>query len=189
MMAGRGSLHADVHLRGVVVGDDARIGEVGQGLQIALRSLDAGRTIWAAWCAGVMTRLLELTAAHTRARHAFGQPLARHQDVEFKLADMAAAAHTGRLVAREAAWRHDHDEAARSLSAARAKLVNADLAWRCADAALQLHGGAGYSKDLPIERIFREVRVVQILDGTSQMMRRIVGRDAVGVSRAGPAAP
>ena len=180
MMGGRGSLHADVVLRRVVVEGDALLDEVGGGMAIALRSLDAGRTIWAAWCVGVMRRLLELTVTHTTSRVAFGQTLARHQDVEFKLADMEAALHTASLVAREAAWRYDHgDDAARTVGAARAKLVNADLAWRTADTALQLHGGAGYSRDLPVERIFREVRVVQILDGTSQMMRRIVGRHLI----------
>ena len=100
--------------------------------------------------------------------------------MEFKLADMAAGLHAARLVSKEAAWRYDNgDDAARTLSAARAKLLNAEAAWRVADAALQLHGGAGYSRDLPVERIFREVHVVQILDGTSQMMRRIVGRAAI----------
>ena len=181
MMGGRGSLHADVVVHQVVVDGDALLGEVGGGLPIALRSLDAGRTIWAAWCVGVMRRLLELTISHTTSRVAFGRPLAQHQDAEFKLADMEAALHTASLVAREAAWRYDHgDDAMLTVTAARAKLVNADLAWRVADTALQLHGGAGYSRDLPIERIFREVRVVQILDGTSQMMRRIVGRHVAG---------
>ena len=181
MMGGRGSQHANVVLHRVAVGDDALLGEVGGGFEIALRSLDAGRTIWATWCVGVMRRLLELSVAHTTTREAFGRPLARHQDVEFKLADMEAALHTASLVARDAAWRYDHgDDATRTVTAARAKLVNADLAWRAADVALQLHGGAGYSRDVPIERILREVRVVQILDGTSQMMRRIVGRHAAG---------
>jgi acyl-CoA dehydrogenase len=181
MMGGRGSQHANVVLRGVTVGDDAVLGEVGGGFEIALRSLDAGRTIWAAWCVGVMRRLLELSVTHTTTREAFGRPLAQHQDIEFKLADLEAALHTASLVASDAAWQYDHgDDATRTVTAARAKLVNADLAWRAADVALQLHGGAGYSRDLPVERILREVRVVQILDGTSQMMRRIVGRHATG---------
>jgi acyl-CoA dehydrogenase len=188
MMAGRGSSHASVHLRGAVVDDDAVVGEVGQGYEIALRSLDAGRTIWAAYCVGVMRRLLELCVAHATTRHTFGRPLAGHQDVEFAIADIAASLHVAALVSKEAAWSYDHGtDEARVLSAARAKLVNAKLAWEVADRALQLHGGAGYSRDLPIERIFREVRVVQILDGTSQMMRRIVGRAALATD--GPPRP
>ena len=118
MMAGRGSLHASVHLRDVAVDATALLGEVGQGFDIALRSLDAGRTIWAAWCVGVMARLLELTVEHTGRRRSFGRPLHQHQDVEFKIADMAAALHAARLVSKEAAWRYDQgDDAARTLSA------------------------------------------------------------------------
>ena len=80
------------------------------------------------------------------------------------------------MVAYEAAWRYDHEPAARTTSAALAKLIGADMVFRIADQTMQIFGGSGYSKDLPIERIWREVRAVRILDGTSEMMRRIVAR-------------
>jgi acyl-CoA dehydrogenase len=91
---------------------------------------------------------------------------------------MASAVHAARLVAYEAAWRYDQQDAAvRTRAAAMSKLIGADMVQKVADSALQIFGGAGYSKDQPIERLWRETRVVRILDGTSEMMRRIVARD------------
>ncbi|MPY92601.1 MAG: hypothetical protein GEV08_05875 [Acidimicrobiia bacterium] len=181
MLAGAGCGHAEVRFEDCRVGPDQLLGAEGDGFGIALRALDAGRVVWSAYCAGAAQRLLELAVDHVTTRSQFGAPLARHQHVEFELADLAAAVHAARLVAWEAAWRYDHgDDADRRLASARAKLLNADVVWRVADSVLQLHGGLGYSRRLPIERILREVRVVRILDGTSEMMRRIVGRAALG---------
>ena len=90
---------------------------------------------------------------------------------------MASALHAARLVAYEAAWRYDQgDAAARTAAAALSKYTGAEMVQRVADSTLQLFGGSGYSKDLPIERIWRETRVVRILDGTSEIMRQIIAR-------------
>jgi acyl-CoA dehydrogenase len=155
-----------------------RLGEEGTGFALAMRCLDAGRTHWGAYCVGAAERLLDLAVARASARQAFGQALREHQGIEWMLADMAASIHATRLVAYEAAWRYDcGDGSGATLAAARSKLLGADMVHRIADQALQIFGGAGYSKDEPIERIWRETRVVRILDGTSEMMRRIVARE------------
>jgi acyl-CoA dehydrogenase len=113
-------------------------------------------------------------------RHQFGRALREHQEIAFAIADMAASLHGARLVAYEAAWRYDQDPKDRQLSGALSKLIGADMVGRVADQTLQIFGGAGYSRDYPVERIWREARVVRILDGTSEMMRRIVARHALG---------
>jgi acyl-CoA dehydrogenase len=178
MMAGRGSSHAEVILEDCRVPADHRLGEEGTGFALAMRCLDAGRTHWGAYCVGAAQRLLDLAVAHASSRQTFGRRLRDHQGIEWMLADMAASIHAARLVAYEAAWRYDHaDGAERTLAAARSKLIGGDMVHRIADRTMQIFGGAGYSKDEPVERMWRETRVVRILDGTSEMMRRIVARE------------
>lgn len=178
MAAGRGSHHAELIFEDCRVPEANRLGAEGSGFALAMRCLDAGRTHWGAYCVGAAQRLLDLAIARASSRQTFGQRLREHQGVEWMLADMAAALHGARLVAYEAAWRYDRDDAAqRTRAAAMSKLIGADMVQRVADTTLQIFGGAGYSKDEPIERIWRETRVVRILDGTSEMMRRIVARD------------
>ena len=152
------------------------IGAEGRGFATAMRCLDAGRVHWGAYCVGAAQRLLDMAAARASTRRQFGRPLREHQAIEFKIADMAASLHAARLVAYEAAWRYDHEPDTRRLGGALSKLIAAEAAFRIADDTMQIFGGAGYSKDQPIERIWREVRVAKILDGTSEMMRRIVAR-------------
>lgn len=178
MAAGRGSNHAELIFEECRVPAASRLGAEGSGFALAMRCLDAGRTHWGAYCVGAAQRLLDLAVTRASSRRTFGQRLREHQGIEWMLADMAAALHGARLVAYEAAWRYDRDDAAqRTRAAAMSKLIGADMVQRVADTTLQIFGGAGYSKDEPIERIWRETRVVRILDGTSEMMRRIVARD------------
>jgi acyl-CoA dehydrogenase len=178
MAAGRGSAHAELILEGCRVPAAHRLGNEGEGFALAMRCLDAGRTHWGAFCVGAAQRLLDLAVAHASGRQTFGRALREHQGIEWMLADMAASVHAARLVAYEAAWRYDHgSRAERTAAAATSKLIGADMVQRVADTTLQIFGGSGYSKDQPVERIWRETRVVRILDGTSEMMRRIVARD------------
>ena len=178
MSAGRGSSHAEVVLEGCRVPAANLLGGEGQGFKIAMRCLDAGRTHWGAYCVGAAQRLLDLAVERASSRETFGRPLRENQGIQWMLADMAAAVHSARLVAYEAAWRYDLGDAGeRTRAAAMSKLIGADMVQRVADTTLQIFGGAGYSKDHPVERIWRETRVVRILDGTSEMMRTIVARD------------
>ena len=176
MAAGRGASHCEVLLSGCRIPAANRIGAEGRGFTTAMRCLDAGRVHWAAYCVGAAQRLLDLAVARASTRRQFGRPLREHQAIEFKIADMAASLHAARLVAYEAAWRYDHAPETRQIGGALSKLIAAEIAFQIADDTMQIFGGAGYSKDQPIERIWREVRVAKILDGTSEMMRRIVAR-------------
>jgi acyl-CoA dehydrogenase len=180
MAAGRGSAHAEVILEDCRVPCECLLGEERAGFGIAMRCLDAGRTHWGAYCVGAASQLLSYALEHASRREAFGRKLRDHQGIEWTIADMAASLHAARLVAYEAAWRYDQGDAAQSTAAAAlSKYTGADMVQRVADATLQLFGGSGYSKDLPIERIWRETRVVRILDGTSEIMRQIIARDAL----------
>ena len=179
MAAGRGSAHAEVIFENCRVPRENLLGQEGEGFAIAMRCLDAGRTHWGAYCVGAASQLLDYALDHVSAREAFGRKLRDHQGIEWQIADMASALHAARLVAYEAAWRYDQgDAAARTAAAALPKYTDADMVQRVADTTMQLFGGAGYSRDLPIERIWRETRVVRILDGTSEIMRQIIARNA-----------
>lgn len=177
MAAGRGSGHAEVIFENCRIPAENLLGPEGSGFSTAMRCLDVGRIHWGAYCVGAAQQLLDLAVEHASRRETFGRPLRDHQGIEWMLADMAADLHAARLVAYHAAWTYDQgDPAERTKAAALSKLIGAGMVQRTADATMQIFGGAGYSKDLPIERIWRETRVVRILDGTSEMMRRIVAR-------------
>ena len=159
MAAGRGSHHAELVFDGCRIPAANMLAPDGKGFALAMRCLDAGRTHWGAYCVGAAQRLLDLAVARASSRETFGQRLRDHQGVEWMLADMAAALHGARLVAYEAAWRYDQDDAgARTRAAALSKLIGADMVHKVADTTLQIFGGAGYSKEEPIERIWRETR-------------------------------
>jgi len=177
MLGGAGSFHNEVFFDACWLPAHALIGTEGQGFELAMRCLDHGRLHWAAYSVGLAQALLDLALERTSTRQQFGQPLAENQAVRWELAGMAAEVHAARLLAYDAAWRFDHDPAHRSAWAALAKGSNGDMVFRVADRVLQLFGGYGYSKLSPVERMWRESRVVRILDGTSQMMKQIVGRE------------
>ena len=178
MAAGNGSHHAEVIFENCRVRRENLLGQEGEGFAIAMRCLDAGRTHWGAYCVGAASQLLSYALDHASQREAFGKKLRDHQGIEWTIADMANSLHAARLVAYEAAWRYDQgDAAARTAAAALSKYTGADMVQRVADATLQIFGGAGYSKEYPIERIWRETRVVRILDGTSEIMKQIIARN------------
>ena len=179
MAAGRGSDHSEVIFENCRIPRENLLGQEGEGFAIAMRCLDAGRTHWGAYCVGAASQLLNYALDRASTREAFGRKLRDHQGLEWTIADMASSLHAARLVAYEAAWRYDQgDAAARTAAAALSKYTGADMVQKVADATLQLFGGAGYSKEYPIERIWRETRVVRILDGTSEIMRQIIARNA-----------
>jgi acyl-CoA dehydrogenase len=184
MLAGKGSGHA------VTIFDDCRVpatnllgGIEGRGFATAMKCLDAGRVCWGAYCVGAAERLLELAVDHVTHREQFGRPLAANQGIEWQIADMSAGLHAARLVAHEAAWRYDHDPKMRTARGAMAKFIGADMVFKIADGTLQMFAGAGYCKSSPVERIWREVRVVRILDGTSEIMRKIIARETLRQAR------
>ncbi len=177
MLGGNGSTHAEVIFEDCRVPEDCLLGgQEGQGFRTAMKCLDAGRVCWGSYCVGAAERLLDLTLDQVSTRQQFGSPLAANQGIAWQLADMKSSLHAATLVAAEAAWTYDHNPQHRSVRSAMSKLIGGDMVFKVADTALQLFGGSGYSRSTPIERIWREVRVVRILDGTSEIMRSIVAR-------------
>ena len=185
MLGGNGSGHAEVSFADCRIPAANLLGEVeGRGFATAMKCLDAGRVCWGAYCVGAAENLMQLAVRHVTTRQQFGRPLAANQGIEWQIADMYAQLHAARLVANEAAWQYDHHPALRTGRGALSKLIGADMVFKIADVVLQLHGGSGYSASLPVERIWREVRVVRILDGTSEIMRQIVAREAMAMAAA-----
>src|SRR5262245_14994912 len=187
MAGGHGSLHSEVVFTDCRVPADHVVGAPGAGFRTAMRCLNAGRVIWSAYSVGAAELLLELAVGHLTTRRQFGRPLADNQGLQWQLADMAADLHAARLVTHDAAVRYDREPGRRPEVGAMAKLVAGEMAFRVADRAMQLFGGAGYSKDLPIERIWRDVRVIRILDGTSEILRSIVARHVLASAPGDPA--
>lgn len=183
MAGGRGAYHAEVVLTDCRVPVSHRIGEEGEGFAIAMSGLDAGRINWSAYCIGAAQNLLDMTIDHLTTREQFGRPLADNQGIQWMLADMVAELHAARLVCYDAAVRYESEPENRPLVGARAKLIASEMAGRIADQSVQLFGGEGYRKDLPVERIWRELRAIRILEGTSEIMRHIIARDTLRAAR------
>ncbi len=177
-MGANSSRTAGVLLDGVRVPAGRRIGPEGGGFPIALSALDAGRLGIAACAVGLAQAALDAAVEYASQRHQFGRPIGDFQGVSFTLADMAAGVAAARALYLDAARLRD---AGRSFAteAAMAKLVATDTAMRVATAAIQVHGGYGYTQDFPVERYFREAKVLQIVEGTNQIQRLVIGRSLV----------
>ncbi|MGH1561510.1 acyl-CoA dehydrogenase family protein [Mumia sp. DW29H23] len=170
-----GSTTATMLFDGVRVPAERRLGDEGQGLPIALAGLDSGRLGIAAVATGVAQGALDVALAYAKDRETFGKPIIEHQGLAFLLADMAAAVESARATYLAAARLKD---AGRPFSrqASIAKLVATDNAMKVTTDAVQVLGGAGYTKDFPVERYMREVKVMQIFEGTNQIQRLVISR-------------
>ena len=157
-----------------------RLGEEGDGFKIAMMGLDGGRLNIAACSIGGARACLEASRDHMQVRTQFGRKLAEFQALRFKLADMATDLEAARLMVHRAAQLLDSGDADATLHCAMAKRFATDVGFAVCNDALQLHGGYGYIRDYPIERILRDVRVHQILEGTNEIMRLIIARRIVG---------
>jgi len=176
-----GSTTATMNFDDVQVDSDRRIGDEGQGLTIALDGLDSGRLGIAAVAVGLAQGALDDATAYARERETFGRPIIDHQGLGFVLADMAAAVASARAVTLAAARKRDAGLPF-GKEAAIAKLVATDNAMRVTTDAVQVLGGAGYSKDFAVERYMREAKVMQIFEGTNQIQRMIIARNLAGSS-------
>ena len=157
-----------------------RIGEEGQGFRIAMAGLDGGRLNIAACSIGGAQFCLDRTVEYMRERKQFGTRLADFQALQFRIADHATELEAARLMVRRAALAVGNREAGATRLAAMAKRFATDAGFEAVNGCLQLHGGYGYLRDHPIERVLRDVRVHQILEGTNEVMRVIIGRDLLG---------
>jgi butyryl-CoA dehydrogenase len=151
------------------------LGAEGDGYRIALANLEAGRIGIAAQAVGMARAAFDAALAYARERTSFGKPIAEHQAVNFKLADMATRIEAARQLAWHAAALRDAGEPCLK-EASMAKLFASEMAERVCSDAIQIHGGYGYVADFPVERIYRDVRVCQIYEGTSEIQRLVIGR-------------
>jgi butyryl-CoA dehydrogenase len=151
------------------------IGEEGQGYKIALSGLEGGRIGIASQCVGMARAAFEAALRYAKEREAFGQPIFEHQAVQFRLADMATRIEAARQLIGHAASLKDAGQPCLK-EAAMAKLFASEMAEKVCSDAIQVHGGYGYVSDFPVERIYRDVRVAQIYEGTSDIQRILIGR-------------
>jgi alkylation response protein AidB-like acyl-CoA dehydrogenase len=166
-----------VHFDNAAVPAANRVGDEGQGFRIAMMGLDGGRLNIAACSLGGAALALETAKAYVESRKQFGRALKDFQGLQFKLADMETQMEAARLMVRRAAAALDAGDPAATRLCAMAKRFATDAGFEVANQALQLHGGYGYLKDYPLERIVRDLRVHQILEGTNEIMRVIIARE------------
>jgi butyryl-CoA dehydrogenase len=150
-----------------------RLGEEGEGYKIAMATLDGGRIGIASQAIGIAQGAYEQALAYSRERQAFGHPISKFQAIQFMLADMATEIDAARMLARHAAWKHDSG-ARFSLEASIAKLYASEMATRVTHKAIQVHGGNGYSREYPVERMYRDARITEIYEGTSEIQRLVI---------------
>lgn len=166
---------AQIAFDGMELPADALLGEEGQGYRIALSNLEGGRIGIASQSVGMARAALEAATAYAQDRHSMGRALVDHQAVAFRLADMATQVEAARHLVRHAAALKDAGRPALK-EASMAKLFASEMAERVCSAAIQVFGGYGYTADFPVERIYRDVRVCQIYEGTSDIQKLVIAR-------------
>ncbi len=161
-----------------------RLGEEGEGFKIAMTVLDAGRIGIAAQALGIAEAAYEASVAYAREREAFGAKIGEFQGIQFKIADLKTRIEAARLLTYNAALAKQRSKTTGeryTLQASMAKLFASETAMFCAHAAVQIHGGLGYSKELPIERYFRDAKITEIYEGTSEIQRMVIARQELGL--------
>ena len=153
-------------------------GVEGQGFKTAMKVLDRGRLHISAVCTGVAERVLEDALQFAMERQQFGKPIAEHQLIQAMLADSKAEAYAARCMVLDAARRKDAGENVSTLASC-AKLFCAEMVGRVADRAVQIHGGAGYMAEYPVERFYRDVRLFRIYEGTTQIQQLVIARNMI----------
>lgn len=176
-----GSDTASLALDEVRVGDDALLGSVGDGFKIAMSALDSGRYSVAAGCVGICQACVEESVAYAKERTQFDRPIASFQLVQAMIADMVVQTDAARMLVLRAGALKDQGKPSTTETSI-AKLYATEAGKNCADLAIQVHGGAGYVDDHPVERFYRDVRVTSLYEGTSQIQKLIIGRAVTGIN-------
>jgi alkylation response protein AidB-like acyl-CoA dehydrogenase len=161
-----------------------RLGEEGAGFKIAMTVLDVGRIGIGSQALGIAEAAYEASVAYAREREAFGQKIGEFQGIGFKIADMKTRIEASRLLIYNAAMAKERSKKTGerfTLQSSMAKLFASETAMFCAHAALQIHGGMGYSKELPVERYFRDAKITEIYEGTSEIQRLVIARNELGM--------
>ncbi len=180
----RASATCEIAFEDVKVPVENRLGEEGQGFKIAMSVLDAGRIGIAAQSVGIARAAYEASVQYAKERHAFGQPIGKFQMIQQKIADMKTRIEAARLLTYQAAWKKEQLKGTNqryTLEASMAKLFASETAMFVTHQAVQIHGGMGYSKELPIERYFRDAKITEIYEGTSEIQRMVISRLETGL--------
>jgi butyryl-CoA dehydrogenase len=177
----RSSDTAELSLDAVEVGDDALLGQVGDGFKVAMTALEAGRYSVAAGCVGIMEGCVEASVNFAKERKQFGVPLARFQLVQQMITEMILKRDAARMLVFRAGTLKDEGKP-NTMETSVAKLFATESAVECANLAIQVHGGSGYVDDYPVERYLRDARVTTLYEGTSQIQTLIIGRLATGIN-------
>jgi alkylation response protein AidB-like acyl-CoA dehydrogenase len=180
----RASATCEIHLQNYVAPVETRLGAEGDGFKIAMGILDAGRIGIAAQALGIAEAAYEASLEYVREREAFGQPIGRFQMVQQKLADMKCRIEASRLLTYRAAVAKEEAKSSGrryTLESSMAKLYASETAMWITTEAIQIHGGMGYSKELPLERYFRDAKITEIYEGTSEIQRIVIARLETGL--------
>ena len=174
----RGSDTHSLMFTDVKVPKENRIGEDGFGFKFAMKTLEGGRIGIASQALGIASGAYELALAYSKERKTFGKPLAEHQSIQFKLADMATEIEAARLMCLKAAWLKDNGQPYAQASSM-AKLFASDVAMRVTVEAVQIHGGYGFVKEYHVERLMRDAKITQIYEGTSEIQKIVISREVL----------
>jgi alkylation response protein AidB-like acyl-CoA dehydrogenase len=177
----RASDTASLAFDGVEVGDEALMGEVGDGFRIAMSALDSGRYSVASGCVGICQGCVDASVSYSTERQQYGVPIASFQLVQEMIADMIVRRDAARMLVRRAGFLKDQGQPS-TVETSIAKLYATEASIECANLAIQVHGGSGYVDDHPVERYLRDARVTTLYEGTSQIQKLIIGRDATGIN-------
>jgi butyryl-CoA dehydrogenase len=169
----RGSNTVELHFENCRVPKENILGKLGEGFKIAMQTLDGGRIGIAAQAVGIGQACIDASVKYAYQRQAFGKPLAEIEAIQIKIADMATEVQASRLLTLYAAWTKDQGVRF-SKEAAMAKLHASEAATKAAHLAVQIHGGYGYLRDFPVERLYRDARITEIYEGTSEIQRLVI---------------
>jgi len=177
---------ASIALEDVEVAEEDMLGGIGDGFKVAMSALDSGRYSVAAGCVGICQGCVEESVKYAKEREQFGRPIASFQLVQAMIADMVLKTDASRMLVWRAGWLKDKGRP-NTLETSIAKLHATEASLECANLAIQVHGGAGYVDDHPVERYFRDARVTTLYEGTSQIQKLIIGRAMTGIGAMVPA--
>ena len=178
-MGFRGSPTAELVFEDCEVPESAVLGEVGKGFIQAMQTLEFGRIGMATVCLGIGAKCLDLANQYSKERKAFGRFINRYQEVSFKLADMLIMLDTARLMIYKAAWAKDNKDPEATILASCAKVFASESAVSASNMAVQIHGGYGYIKEFPVERLYRDAKLGDIGEGTSEIQRILIAKDVI----------
>jgi alkylation response protein AidB-like acyl-CoA dehydrogenase len=175
------SVTNDIVVEDALVGRDRLLGEEGRGFRVAMATLDGGRIGIAAQAVGIAQAGFDVAREYAKERRAFGRPIADLQAIQWKLADMATEIDAARLLVYRAAWLRQSGEP-HTEAGAKAKLFASEMARHQTAEAIQILGGYGYTKEFPVERFYRDAKITEIYEGTSEIQRLVIARSVLGLA-------